>query len=220
MIRLQKMLIIGMVVVIRYRSTERNTVIRVGESKTLARKRVLGEEHPFMGNLVSTYKNQGRWKEAEELEVQRMKTSSKVLGEKHPDTLTSMGNLASTYGNQERWKDAGELEDLKESIRRVQQVVAITPQDHPDLAARLNNLGIMLQSVMASLTVTKEAGRWGSRSVSSIVEGYGFLQISGRLTGRSSARGHCCKQGGNFGGRGPSVRNTSMVESPVVREDG
>jgi len=54
MIRLQKMLIIGMVVVIRYRSTERNTVVRVGESKTLARKRVLGEEHPFMGNLVST----------------------------------------------------------------------------------------------------------------------------------------------------------------------
>ncbi len=37
------------------------------------RKRVLGEEHPFtlisMGNLVSTYRNQGQWKKAEELEV-------------------------------------------------------------------------------------------------------------------------------------------------------
>ena len=36
--------------------------------------RVLGEEDPdtltSMANLVSTYSNQGRWKEAEELEVQ------------------------------------------------------------------------------------------------------------------------------------------------------
>ena len=35
------------------------------------RKRVLGEEHPdtlaSMGNLASTYQNQGRWKEAEKL---------------------------------------------------------------------------------------------------------------------------------------------------------
>jgi len=38
--------------------------------------------------LALTYREQGRWKEAEELEV---------LGEEHPDTLTSMANLASTY---------------------------------------------------------------------------------------------------------------------------
>jgi hypothetical protein len=36
---------------------------------------------------------------AEELEVQVMQTSLKVLGEEHPSTLTSMGNLASTYWN-------------------------------------------------------------------------------------------------------------------------
>ena len=65
------------------------------------RKRVLGEEHldtlTSIGNLASTYRNQGRWKEAEELEVQVMETRKRVLGEKHPDTLTSMGNLASTF---------------------------------------------------------------------------------------------------------------------------
>ena len=37
------------------------------------RKRVLGEEHLYIltsiGNLVSMYRNQGRLKEAEELEV-------------------------------------------------------------------------------------------------------------------------------------------------------
>ena len=62
---------------------------------------VLGEEHPStlasMANLASTYWNQGRWKEAEELFVRVMETSLRVLGEEHPDTLTSMNNLAHTY---------------------------------------------------------------------------------------------------------------------------
>lgn len=68
------------------------------------RKRVLGEEHPStlasMANLASTYRNQGRWKEAEELLVQVMETSSRVLGEEHLETLTTIANLASTYRNQ------------------------------------------------------------------------------------------------------------------------
>jgi len=61
-------------------------------------KRVLGEEHPdaltSMANLASTYWNQGRWKEAEELGVLVMETTKRVLGEEHPDSLTSMANLA------------------------------------------------------------------------------------------------------------------------------
>ena len=53
--------------------------------------------------------NQGRWKEAEELNVQVTETSSRVLGQEHPDTLTSVGNLATTYMNQGQWKQAEEL---------------------------------------------------------------------------------------------------------------
>jgi hypothetical protein len=78
------------------------------------RKRVLGAEHPntltSMSNLASTFSNQGRWKEAEELEVQVIDTRKRVLGAEHPDTLTSMSNLASTFRNQGRWKEAEELE--------------------------------------------------------------------------------------------------------------
>ena len=70
------------------------------------RRRVLGEEHPStltsMGNLASTYRNQGRWTEAEKLFVQVMETRKKKLGADHPSTLTSMANLASTYRNQGR----------------------------------------------------------------------------------------------------------------------
>ncbi len=43
------------------------------------------------------YKCMARWDPAEDLGVQVMETSSRVLGQEHPDTLTSMANLASPY---------------------------------------------------------------------------------------------------------------------------
>jgi len=58
-------------------------------------------------NLASTFRNQGRWKEAEELDVQVMGTFKREV--EHPFTLSSMANLASTYRNQGRWKEAEEL---------------------------------------------------------------------------------------------------------------
>ncbi|KAI0615824.1 TPR-12 multi-domain protein, partial [Pyrenophora tritici-repentis] len=63
-----------------------------------------------MANLAATYRNQGRWKEAEELQVQVLQTSKRVLTDEHPDTLSSMNNLALTYWNQGRWKEAEELQ--------------------------------------------------------------------------------------------------------------
>ena len=39
-----------------------------------------------------------------------METRKRVLGQAHPDMLTSMANLASTFRNQGRWKEAEELE--------------------------------------------------------------------------------------------------------------
>ena len=50
--------------------------------------RVLGEEHPdtltSMANLALTCLDQGRWKQAEELDVRVMETRKRVLGEEHP----------------------------------------------------------------------------------------------------------------------------------------
>jgi hypothetical protein len=64
-------------------------------------KRALGNKHPdtltIMGNLASTYRTQGQWKEAEELAMQVMEMSSKALGDKHPDTLTSISVRGSTH---------------------------------------------------------------------------------------------------------------------------
>ena len=45
-----------------------------------------------------------------------METTKRVLGEEHPDSLTSMANLASTYRGQGRLKEAEELDVLMESL--------------------------------------------------------------------------------------------------------
>ncbi|KZL85290.1 kinesin light chain 3, partial [Colletotrichum incanum] len=77
-------------------------------------KTKLGADHPdtlsSMANLASTFWNQGRWEEAEKLEVQVMETRKMKLGADHPSTLSSMANLASTYRNQGRWEEAEKLE--------------------------------------------------------------------------------------------------------------
>ncbi|KAF2675782.1 kinesin light chain [Lentithecium fluviatile CBS 122367] len=101
--------------------------------------RVLGEEHPYtlacMTNLASTYRNQGRWKEAEELD-----TGKRVLGEEHPYTLACMTNLALTYRNQGRWKEAEELDmQVMETGKRV------LGEEHPDTLTSIANLAFTLK---------------------------------------------------------------------------
>ena len=44
-----------------------------------------------------TMENQGRWDEAEKLEVEVMETRKTKLGADHPDTPTSTNNLAFTW---------------------------------------------------------------------------------------------------------------------------
>ena len=40
-----------------------------------------------------------------------------------------------------RFEKTGGMEDLEEAIRKAQQTVEVTPQDHLDLADRLSNQG-------------------------------------------------------------------------------
>ena len=56
---------------------------------------------------AATYRDQGRWHNAEELEGQLMEALNKELGANHHLMLTSIANLASTYRNQGR-KDIAE----------------------------------------------------------------------------------------------------------------
>lgn len=62
-----------------------------------------------MINLASTYRSQGRWTEAEELELQVLEKEKRILGAEHPETLSSMHSLAYLYRSQGRYREAEEL---------------------------------------------------------------------------------------------------------------
>ncbi|KAF2834451.1 kinesin light chain 3 [Patellaria atrata CBS 101060] len=92
-----------------------------------------------------TLYSDGRYNESEELFVQVMETRKRVLGDEHPDTLTSMANLASTFWNQGRWKEAEELEvQVMETRKRVLR------DEHPDTLTSMANLA----------STYRNQGRW------------------------------------------------------------
>ena len=78
-------------------------------------------------NLALVYKEQGQWKNTEALEVVVMDKRKQLLGEDHPDTLTSMQNLAITYRKLGQWKDAEVLEVVVMDKRK-----QLLGEDHPD----------------------------------------------------------------------------------------
>jgi len=94
-----------------------------------------------MGNLALTYSNQGRWKEAEELDVQVMEMRKMIMGPEHPDTLTSMHSLASTYRNQGRWKEAEELD-----VQVMEASLRVLGPEHPDTLTSMANLAYIYRA--------------------------------------------------------------------------
>ncbi|KAJ5967735.1 Tetratricopeptide-like helical [Penicillium viridicatum] len=100
---------------------------------------LLGDEHEevigSIAMLARAFWLEGRWKEAEELQVQVMETYKAKIGEDHPDTLTSIGNLASTFWNQGRWKEAEVLE-----VQVMERRKANLGEDHPYTLTSIGNL--------------------------------------------------------------------------------
>jgi hypothetical protein len=74
-----------------------------------------------MNNLALTFENQGRWEEAEQLQVQVMETSKTKLGADHHNTLTSMANLAFTWESTGRHAEAIDL--LKICVAKQQKIL-------------------------------------------------------------------------------------------------
>ena len=102
-------------------------------------KTKLGADHSdtltSMANLASTYRNQGRFVEAENLQAKELKMCAKRLGQKHPDTLISMMNLALI------WKGTGRRDD---AIGLVQQCFELRQQvlgpGHPYTVSTMSTL--------------------------------------------------------------------------------
>ncbi|KAJ5609693.1 hypothetical protein N7528_010260 [Penicillium herquei] len=91
----------------------------------------------ILGQLSSTYRKQGRLKEAEVLGLQLMETRKRVLGLEHSDTLTSMKNLALTYCSQGRLREAEMLE--RRVMETVMMISGAGPGD-PMIMSSMNSL--------------------------------------------------------------------------------
>ncbi|KAK7419112.1 hypothetical protein QQZ08_010982 [Neonectria magnoliae] len=91
----------------------------------------------LLHNVAGYFFYQGRWKEVEELEVRVIEMRKRVLGEEHPDTLTSMANLASTYSNQGRWKEAEAL-----FVRVMETRKRVLGEEHPNTLISMANLAL------------------------------------------------------------------------------
>ncbi|KAJ0425854.1 hypothetical protein BJY00DRAFT_298425 [Aspergillus carlsbadensis] len=64
-----------------------------------------------MVELAWAYRGQGRWIEAEELEMRVLETRKRILGPEHHETLSFMANLAFTWSNLGKWQDAEALRE-------------------------------------------------------------------------------------------------------------
>ncbi|KAN0067668.1 hypothetical protein V8E54_014233 [Elaphomyces granulatus] len=98
--------------------------------------------------MVSAFWKQGRWTEAEKLDVQVMEARKTVLGPKHPDTLTSMHNLASTYRKQGRWTEAEKLD-----VQVMETSKTVLGREHPDTLSSISNLAYGMSSATEKLGV-------------------------------------------------------------------
>jgi hypothetical protein len=77
--------------------------------------------------MALTYKEQGRWDEAEELMLEALEASRTMLGDERPDTWSIKGNLAIIYRNQMRLADAENLE-----VQLLEARKQILGDEHPD----------------------------------------------------------------------------------------
>jgi Flp pilus assembly protein TadD len=82
--------------------------------------------------------NSGFWTEAEKLQVQVVRTRTRVLGAEHPDTLAIMEDLASTYGKQGRWEEAQNL-----IVQVMETRSRVLGAEHPSTLSCMGNLAVM-----------------------------------------------------------------------------
>lgn len=96
------------------------------------------------------------WKDAERFWEQAAEIQSALLGEEHPDTLTSLNGLAMIYRDQRRWKAAEALDLRVMEMRR-----RVLGEEHPDTLASV----ISLTAVLIRQERWKEAEALGVQAI-------------------------------------------------------
>ena len=73
--------------------------------------------------------------------LEELNASRRVLGDEHPDTLTSISNLAGLYQSQGRYEEAEPL--YLECIKGRRRILG---NKHPDTISTIYNLGDMYRT--------------------------------------------------------------------------
>ncbi|KAF7362950.1 Kinase-like protein [Mycena venus] len=122
----------------------------------LENRLILGENHPeslkIMAELVRTYTQCGRLKQAEELGVEVFKKHKEVLGEDHPLTLWSLSQLAIIYNHLEKFKEAEEV-----GVAAMKKQKLVLGEDHSNTLMTIGNLAMTYNN----LNQFKEAAELG-----------------------------------------------------------
>ena len=93
----------------------------------------------LLSSVAVFLSQKGKHKDARELQERVVESQRRVLGEEHPDTLTSMNNLALTLQAQGGHAGARELQErVVEAQRRVLE------EEHPDTLTSMSNLALTL----------------------------------------------------------------------------
>jgi eukaryotic-like serine/threonine-protein kinase len=87
--------------------------------------------------LASIYRDQGRFVEAESLDIETLAITEKAFGPDHPDVLKAKGNLASLYWSQGKLDKSVPL--FEEVLRAREPKLG---RQHPDTLTTMGNLGV------------------------------------------------------------------------------
>jgi len=91
---------------------------------------------------IGQYYQQGRFEQALPLAEKALKIRTEILGEKHPDTLTSLMNLANIYQNSGRLEEALPL--FEKGYRLKKELLG---EKHPETLTILNSLAVIYQAI-------------------------------------------------------------------------
>jgi len=113
--------------------------------ETMLEARKLSKQHSDTftspANLVTSYNDVGRKKEALDLREKRLEVQRRTLGEEHPYTLNSMTSLAFSYDDVERRKEALQLREKRLEVQR-----RTLNEEHPDTLTSMADLAVSYDS--------------------------------------------------------------------------
>ena len=93
-----------------------------------------------LDNVAWYARKQGSYNEAEQMNRQALDSKEKVLGEEHPDTLTSVSDLALVLQHQGKYEEAEQM-----NRRALDSKEKVLGKEHPETLISVSDLALVLQ---------------------------------------------------------------------------